>query len=387
MAEPTPQSAARLSEDINDVLGAIRRLIADDEALNSTRDRLRGMGQGAERLIDEDGAEFLARRYGGNAELARNLVQRACPAEAAPEPGTDWPLGKIANAPSAARPKPAEARIHRHLDAESAGDNSAGSDKPRNDLVRALAGLKRPGENASVLPESSITLDTSKRNEPPLRLEPCAELGAEQSEATKSHSPRRVWIRPEPRLSAEPPVAIAAPEADSGPDFAAMVDQDDDFAEAFDWKARMRPDSTEEAVASVAEEATAKQAEPSAHDGHGRVADPGTTGTVRENSGWVTGTVGLAEGGAVAEAANPKPFVREPEATRPADAGSPGEDDGWHTVTGLSPEEEERSISELLREMIQEELHGELGQRFSRNLRAVIRREVAAAIEDQLDRF
>lgn len=49
--------------------------------------------------------------------------------------------------------------------------------------------------------------------------------------------------------------------------------------------------------------------------------------------------------------------------------------------------EEEQSIRELLREMIQEELLGELGQRFSRNLRAVIRREVAVAIDDHLDRL
>jgi len=59
----------------------------------------------------------------------------------------------------------------------------------------------------------------------------------------------------------------------------------------------------------------------------------------------------------------------------------------YDTVTGLSPEDEEQSIRDLLRDMIQEELHGELGQRFARNLRAVIRREVAAAIDDQIDRF
>jgi len=32
-------------------------------------------------------------------------------------------------------------------------------------------------------------------------------------------------------------------------------------------------------------------------------------------------------------------------------------------------------------------LQGEMGQRFSRNLRAVIRREIAAAMDDQLDRI
>ena len=48
---------------------------------------------------------------------------------------------------------------------------------------------------------------------------------------------------------------------------------------------------------------------------------------------------------------------------------------------------EDPALRALVREIIGEELHGELGTRFARNLRAVIRREVAAAIEDQMDRF
>lgn len=47
----------------------------------------------------------------------------------------------------------------------------------------------------------------------------------------------------------------------------------------------------------------------------------------------------------------------------------------------------DRPIRELLREMVQDELNGSLGERFSANLRAVIRREVAAAIDTYLDRF
>ena len=47
----------------------------------------------------------------------------------------------------------------------------------------------------------------------------------------------------------------------------------------------------------------------------------------------------------------------------------------------------DRPIRELLREMVQDELNGALGERFSANLRAVIRREVAAAIDTYLDRF
>ena len=50
-------------------------------------------------------------------------------------------------------------------------------------------------------------------------------------------------------------------------------------------------------------------------------------------------------------------------------------------------DEFELALREVIREMIQEELHGELGQRFSLNLRSVIRREIADAIGDQLDRL
>lgn len=61
--------------------------------------------------------------------------------------------------------------------------------------------------------------------------------------------------------------------------------------------------------------------------------------------------------------------------------------DAPSTITGLAPEDEEASIRDLLREMIQEELHGELGERYSRNIRTLIRREVAAAIDAHLERF
>ncbi|MDO5633153.1 MAG: hypothetical protein Q4G22_15165 [Paracoccus sp. (in: a-proteobacteria)] len=46
----------------------------------------------------------------------------------------------------------------------------------------------------------------------------------------------------------------------------------------------------------------------------------------------------------------------------------------------------DQALREMIRDIVQQELHGELGQRFSRNLRAVIRREVLAAIEDNFDR-
>ncbi|MFD2815457.1 hypothetical protein ACFSYD_15535 [Paracoccus aerius] len=75
MADPRfSQNAARLSEDIGDVLTAIRRMIADDDALSSARDSIRADRTG---LVQDDAGEFLARRYGGNAALARQMVETA----------------------------------------------------------------------------------------------------------------------------------------------------------------------------------------------------------------------------------------------------------------------------------------------------------------------
>lgn len=49
-------------------------------------------------------------------------------------------------------------------------------------------------------------------------------------------------------------------------------------------------------------------------------------------------------------------------------------------------EDDVKGVRSQIREMIQSELQGELGERFSRNLRIVIRREIAAAVDDQFDR-
>ena len=76
-----PNAAARLSEDIGDVLSAIRRLIAEDEALTAARD-LRKHGSAAtliehaEALPIAVGGDVLAQRHGGNAALARQIAGR-----------------------------------------------------------------------------------------------------------------------------------------------------------------------------------------------------------------------------------------------------------------------------------------------------------------------
>ena len=61
--------------------------------------------------------------------------------------------------------------------------------------------------------------------------------------------------------------------------------------------------------------------------------------------------------------------------------------DGMASLFGPVIEDDVKGVRSQIREMIQSELQGELGQRFSRNLRIVIRREIAAAVDDQFDRL
>ncbi|QIR85623.1 hypothetical protein [Paracoccus sp. AK26] len=289
MADPRfSQNAARLSEDIGDVLTAIRRMIADDDALSSARDSIRADRTG---LVQDDAGEFLARRYGGNAALARQMVETAV--RPAPAPAVE----EVVETP----PVP-------------------------QFILRARPEVVPPADAA------------------PLRLG--AERRVEQPETPKP-SGWRSWLRPELREAAPQVEAAPAPAADS---FSALVDDsaedEDDFAEAFDWKARMRPEIEEPKPVALAA---------------GKLSE-------QRASGWVM----LPDHGAVDTvahlAAEAAAFDAEQRAVADAD-------------------DEDRAIRELLREMVQEELNGELGQRFSANLRAVIRREIAAAIDAHLDRF
>jgi hypothetical protein len=181
------QNAARLSEDIGDVLTAIRRMIADDDALSSARDSIRADRTG---LVQDDAGEFLARRYGGNAALARQMVE------------------------TAVRPAPAPA------------------------MEEVVETPPVPQFILRARPEIVPSADAA-----PLRLG--AERRVEQPEAPKA-SGWRSWLRPELREAAPQVEAAPAPVADS---FSALVDDsaedEDDFAEAFDWKARMRPEIEE----------------------------------------------------------------------------------------------------------------------------------------------
>lgn len=289
MADPRfSQNAARLSEDIGDVLTAIRRMIADDDALSSARDSIRADRNG---LVQDDAGEFLARRYGGNAALARQMVETAV--RPAPAPAVE----EVVETP----PVP-------------------------QFILRARPEVVPPADAA------------------PLRLG--AERRVEQPETSKP-SGWRSWLRPELREAAPQVEAAPAPVADS---LSALVDDsaedEDDFAEAFDWKARMRPEIEEPKPVALAA---------------GKLSE-------QRASGWVMSPDHGAVDTVAHLAAEAAAFDAEQRAVADAD-------------------DEDRAIRELLREMVQEELNGELGQRFSANLRAVIRREIAAAIDAHLDRF
>ncbi|MTD99254.1 hypothetical protein GIY56_03015 [Paracoccus sp. YIM 132242] len=283
MADPRfSQNAARLSEDIGDVLSAIRRMIADDDALSTARDRIRA---GRSDLVQDDAGEFLARRYGGNAALARQMVETA----------------------EAVRPA-----LREPHDVE---------DAPQ---VPAFILRTAPKPAAPVAP---LKLAAERRIAEPEQAKP---------------SGWRAWLRPEARESAplpEPAPAPASLEAaiqDIGEDA-------DDFAEAFDWKARMRPELDEPAPVLAAKPVDQRP------------------------SGWTLPPEPASD-----------PVAELAAAAAAFDAELQAQADGDST---------EQDIRDMLREMVQEELNGELGQRFSANLRAVIRREVAAALEAQLDRF
>ena len=109
MTDPRFRVSAR-SEDLGETLYNIRRMIAEDDALAAARDRLQLL---RDQVEHEDSAEFLARRHGGNAALARQLAGAEIASDlmgpapvADPAPVDAWPLGSLANAPDAPRPVP-----------------------------------------------------------------------------------------------------------------------------------------------------------------------------------------------------------------------------------------------------------------------------------------
>lgn len=298
MADPqTRQNAARLSDDIGEVLSAIRRMIADDDALSHARNRLRADGNArTDDVVQVDAAEFLARRHGGQAALARQMVEngpRAASAFARPGDRTAVPRFILRKGPAAIPPEPEAAPP-----------------------AAEIAPLHLGGDRIS--PEAASPRPTRWR----------------------------AWLRPDPAAAAAD-VSGVAPQAVTPA--APVIDEDgDDFADAFDWKARMRP-AIETAVPTGGVPKALSGPRPSVW-----AATPGAPDTV---------ALLAAEAAAF-------------------DAGTQAEND-----RSSGGEVDDQAIRDLLRQMVQDELNGELGERFSANLRIVIRREIAAAIDTHLDRF
>lgn len=445
MSEPRQsQNAARLSEDIGDVLSAIRRLIAEDEALTNARQRLDAERGALTTAIDEDAGDFLARRYGGNAAMARELARSGQADEARigyqrpdrlaeavvrsdAQPATRrdadeaWPLGGAANGPGAARPRvDAGRKITRHEQdqpTDPAHEPEVDIPRPfaRNDLARTLSAATRPIQPTSAGTPSAPRLNAvpasrgtqTATTAPPLRLDAARRVltGSDGNDS----STWRAWRQPTGTAPAQPDAASRLDAASE------VVGDDDDFAEAFDWKARMRPEITptpnaraataaavpsevktpsEEPTMSLPTSALADTEDDVADRAEGCLAEPGQTASDPDSdfdhviAAMERADAAIARNARHRGGAAPQEGVEQGAPARPAaDQQAAATASPHETVTGLPPEEEEQSIRDLLREMIQEELHGELGERFSRNLRAVIRREVAAAIEDQIDRL
>ena len=411
MAERNTQSAARLSEDIGDVLTAIRRLIAEDEALSAARDRVMDDRSGNPGIIDEDSAEFLARRHGGNAAMARKLARRRF-GVAEPAGNDDaWPLGPTANGPDAARPRPImpetppsdpapsnEKAVIRHADAVETGFTL------RNDLARTLSEVVAVSRHTNKA-ETDGTRDAAfsfvqppfPETSAPLRLETARRVMPDQIAAAHMTGPDDdldAGMDQVVKFDASRRQAVTV----SSHDFEALVEEDD-FAEAFDWKARMRPDPDATlAQTSVA----AKPAESSLLQGvedklvREDAASPGANDETVVARMWDAPAplaigMGLGEVAQfhVADAISDDGSVPDRKLVGTAKDVTPADKKagGAARPAAADIEAEEQSIRDLLREMIQEELLGEMGQRFSSNLRAVIRREIASAIDDQLERI
>lgn len=402
-----PHSASRLSEDIGDVLSAIRRLIAEDEALDHARDRLH-----CEKPPHDPGSG-LAYRFGGPSALARRMVQDGPAARDGQPGGTDF-------ADHALIPPPRPRLIADQHVPPARGAH--GGLVARRDLPprRDAAPAAEPQELA------------------PLRLGDSDRVDV---------LPKQVCGDP---LPGAPQVQPAAGRSDAIRETAAVIvsTDEDDFAEAFGAKARMRPDAEPRAPADLTAEVNDQPATaaidgvtiantPPAADfwaayrqsdeSEDHPASPDTTslaemknpagdqalpaglspaGTLSSGSPdpvCMTIPAYLAETGAEEATTRPAPAADGEADVAVSDAGTamdtpavaaletvaPPSRDGAadNEVATDSSAADEATVREVIREIIQEELHGELGQRFSRNLRAVIRREVAAAIDEHLERI
>lgn len=385
------QSASRISEDIGDVLGAIRRLIADDEALDYSRNDQGRLSDAPVKAVDShrDDAQALAARFGGAAALARRMVQDSAALTAAQKDNGG------SSAPNA--------RAWPHLVA----DRQIPAARP---LVPGIVALRdQPARQGSHRPVADLAMEST-----PLRLGEADRVGA-LAQNDPDDAPDGTL---QGGAQSASQCAVSAPSAITISD---DLDDLDDFAEAFDAKARMRPDVFSVDIAPAVELHEAEEtdmraegmetdlgmpqadaADPflQAYTAHADDPDDPAPSVADED------TPSLA---APRDAADQTPPVRGfgltiPVYTDAMELDGQVDDDPIDMRPDPAPEMiaepvqeeviaetgeavDEASIREVIREIIQEELHGELGQRFSRNLRAVIRREVAASIDEHLERL
>ncbi len=426
MADPRSEAAAG-ADDLTDVLGAIRRLLAEDEATKFAPVPRIG-------VINEDAAEFLARRHGGNAALARHMVRRAgdpgqvlravrdradLPVRGQPDTGTDTPPAmpvQPENPPFSAWRRPVFSASFSHPAAPQPEDEpSQESAHPTNDLVRTLSRTLAAVPEVDAVDEDEVAQPDDPV--PPLRLDMAdrVEAPAAAEDAV--------------RFTA----AVPMTQAELAAEFEAMLEEDD-FAEAFDWKARAQSEADvpqEDAIPAVAETVAPDPVdpEPLASEPVGAIAgetaeepspQPHRLSFLRP-SAWVfrlpepevapkvvpqqPAPARPVEDVAASDSlvAPVAPLVervsesRDPVSETSAKGVPAAEASGLRTVSpeavadeaapqGFSDDDDE-GIRDLLRELIREELNGELGERFSRNLRVLVRREIAAAIDAELSRL
>lgn len=219
-----PGNAARLSEDIGDVLSAIRRLIAEDEALDYARDTLEKQ-QIAE--LDKTAQPVVAHPFAnphdGHAAMARRMVAEGSAALSAR-------MTSVAPRPHLAEMVPASFRSGLVADEPTPATHAA--------TGRLIASRDLP-----------VRRDHARLGVPPLRLRESDRVitgTAEETDLPAAWGDHDQQIE-DLRSSAMTGFTVAGKISAS----VIMVDDDDDFAEAFDAKARMRP-AVETSVAATA---------------------------------------------------------------------------------------------------------------------------------------
>ena len=98
-------------------------------------------------------------------------------------------------------------------------------------------------------------------------------------------------------------------------------------------------------------------------------------------------TIARVEGRASADVILLTPDMRvdAPEGARPGDVLAEGIEPGEARPMGAAPILDEEALRGMINTIVREELQGELGDRISRNLRKLIRREIAQMMAERND--